>query len=202
MEWDKEYLYRMYLVIFETCVPHGETSGERVLHLARSVFPQLRYDYPNVSPSLLTKIKRILKKKANKTDQEIIQESSNYLVGSYLLDLALKTSDGYFVVKDFGEHIATFEDIKQLIGILLTVVFYLTVIVIASSVLPSVAWLSPTAANAKSTSDTVVSSKSTSIGTIQLPLPTNTISETKSSLIVFSQRSIQVDSNITAVHFK
>jgi hypothetical protein len=117
MEWDKEYLYRMYLVIFETSVPHGETSGERVLHLARSVFPQLRYDYPNVSPSLLTKIKRTLKKKANKTDQEIIQESSNYLVGSYLLDLALKTSDGYFVVKDFGEHIATFEDIKQLIGV-------------------------------------------------------------------------------------
>jgi len=66
-----------HLVVFETSVPHGETSGERVLHLARSIFPELRYDYPNVSPSLLTKIKRTLKKKANKTDQEINQSAQD-----------------------------------------------------------------------------------------------------------------------------
>lgn len=114
-EWDKEYLYRMYLVVFETSIPHGKTSGEKVLHLARSVFPELRYDYPYLSPSPVDKIKRLWKK--SKTDQEIVNEGSNYFVGSYLLNLAVKTSAGYFIVKDFGDNIVKLQDIKQLISV-------------------------------------------------------------------------------------
>lgn len=116
-ELDKEYLSRMYLLIFETSVPHGTNSGEKVLHLARSVFPELRSDYLYMSPSIFDKIKRWWKKRAVKTDQEIIEEASNFLVDSYSLDLALKTTAGYFIVKDFGDKTVTSQDIKQLISI-------------------------------------------------------------------------------------
>jgi hypothetical protein len=33
----------------------------------------------------------------------------------YSLDLALKTKEGYFIVKDFKDKIVTLEDLKQLI---------------------------------------------------------------------------------------
>jgi Ca2+-binding RTX toxin-like protein len=70
------------------------------------------------------------------------------------------------------------------LNFLLTMVFYLIGIVIASSsfFLPVVG-LGGTAANARSSSDNIlVSSKSTSVGTFQLPLPTNAISETMSQI--------------------
>lgn len=40
-----------------------------------------------------------------------------------MLDLALKTSAGYFIVKDFGDTIVTFQDIKQLISVVRRLMF-------------------------------------------------------------------------------
>jgi hypothetical protein len=121
-ELDKEYLSRMYLLVFETSVPRGTKIGEKVLLLARSVFPELRSDYLYLSPSIVDKMKGLWKKKSVKTDQEIIEENSNRLVDSYTLDLALKTPAGYFIVKDFGDKTVTFRDIRQLIGVVRNIV--------------------------------------------------------------------------------
>jgi hypothetical protein len=42
----------------------------------------------------------------------------NYTIGSYSVDLALKTEKGYFIVKDFKDKIVTLEDLEQLIQII------------------------------------------------------------------------------------
>jgi len=114
-EWDKEFLRRAYVLIVETSIPQGKTTGEQILNLARSVFPELRYDYSRISPSLIDRIGWYLKQKGRKSYEDIIRQSTNYIVKSYPLDLALKTKNGYFIVKDFGDKIVTLKDIRQLI---------------------------------------------------------------------------------------
>ena len=39
----------------------------------------------------------------------------NYKVNGYTFDFALKTDDGYFIIKDFQDKIVNIDDIKQLI---------------------------------------------------------------------------------------
>ena len=41
----------------------------------------------------------------------------NYSLGSYSLDLLLKTVNGYFIVKDFKDKVITVEDMKQLVDV-------------------------------------------------------------------------------------
>jgi hypothetical protein len=44
-EWNEDYLEQAYILIFDTTVPQGNTTGEKVLNLARAIFPELRSDY-------------------------------------------------------------------------------------------------------------------------------------------------------------
>jgi hypothetical protein len=41
-------------------------------------------------------------------------------IESYYLDLAMKTEDGYFIVKDFKDKVVTLDDLKQLARIVRT----------------------------------------------------------------------------------
>ncbi|MGB7661758.1 MAG: hypothetical protein WBL67_03395 [Nitrososphaeraceae archaeon] len=43
--WNEEYLQSSYTLIFDTTIPKGNTTGEKVLSLASLIFPQLRADY-------------------------------------------------------------------------------------------------------------------------------------------------------------
>jgi hypothetical protein len=49
----------------------------------------------------------------------IISESMNYKVSSdYSVELALRTSDGYFIVKEFKDKVVSLEDLKHLVKLL------------------------------------------------------------------------------------
>lgn len=45
-EWDEDYLESVYIIIFDTTIPKGNTAGEKVFNLSKLVFPELRSDLP------------------------------------------------------------------------------------------------------------------------------------------------------------
>lgn len=95
-QWDKDYLVQSYFLNFQTRIPEGYTNAEKILSLARSVFPELRPDFSSFSPSIEDRIKWLLKTK--KDEHEDLSKSLNYVIDSYSLDLALKMKLGYFIV--------------------------------------------------------------------------------------------------------
>src|SRR5918994_285103 len=62
-DWRQEYLEQAYILIFGTTLPQGNTTGEKVLSLARQIFPELRQDYLKLSPDFVHYIKWRFKKK-------------------------------------------------------------------------------------------------------------------------------------------
>ena len=52
------------------------------------------------------------------TTHRDISESLNYAIDSYVLDVAYKTDEGYFIVKDFKDKIVTPEDLRLLTRIM------------------------------------------------------------------------------------
>ena len=42
-EWDEDYLESAYILIFDTTIPKGDSTGEKVFNLAK-LFPELRAD--------------------------------------------------------------------------------------------------------------------------------------------------------------
>jgi uncharacterized membrane protein (DUF485 family) len=115
--WNEDYLHSSYTLIFDTSVPKGNTTGEKVLSLAKLVFPELRDDFaisiwdePNAYAFLSALVKRITGRN-NKSKLVVLA------IDSYVLDLVLKTKAGYFVVKDFGNRVVTTEDLQQLLTI-------------------------------------------------------------------------------------
>jgi hypothetical protein len=115
-EWNEDYLQQSYILVFGTTVPSGATTGERILKLARAVFPELISDLLNIRADYIGKVKLFFKKKFGKSVEDI-NSCLNYKINSYVLDLALKTEEGYFIVKDFKDNIVTLEDLKQLVQI-------------------------------------------------------------------------------------
>jgi hypothetical protein len=115
--WKEDYLEQAYILVFDTIIPKGDTTGEKILNLASAVFPELRSNY--IPPSILDRIKLHFKRKLSKSKKMILSESMNYKVRSdYSVDLALRIPDGYFIVKDFKDKVVSFEDLKYLTKIL------------------------------------------------------------------------------------
>ncbi|MGC1134804.1 MAG: hypothetical protein WA941_18395 [Nitrososphaeraceae archaeon] len=115
--WNKEYLQSSYTLIFDTTIPKGNTTGEKVLNLASLIFPQLRADYIDYYYTS-NFLKSLFKRKSARAWKEKLYSSLNYRVGQeYNLDVALKTLEGYFIVKDFGDSILSVENLKELIEI-------------------------------------------------------------------------------------
>jgi hypothetical protein len=110
-EWRKGFLYQQYILYFEATIPKGDTTAEKVFNLARLAIPELGYDYL----SLKDKIKSFLNIRKVESTNEIPLKSLDYKIYSQTLDLALKTKYGYFIIKDFGDIVVTFDDLKRLI---------------------------------------------------------------------------------------
>jgi hypothetical protein len=120
--WNEDYLHSSYTLIFDTTIPKGNTTGERVLSLAKFVFPELREDFvasiwdePNSYGFVLALVRKVLgKTNKNMNNDKAIR--TDFSVDSYILDLVLKTKVGYFIVKDFDNKVVTFENIDMLIA--------------------------------------------------------------------------------------
>ncbi|MFZ0510309.1 MAG: hypothetical protein WAM14_01775, partial [Candidatus Nitrosopolaris sp.] len=115
--WKQDYSEQTYILVFDTTVPQGDTTAERILSLARAIFPELRSNY--IPPGIRDRIKLQFRRKLEKPQHIIVSESMNYKVGpEYSVDLALRTPDGYFIVKDFKDKVVTPEDLRHLAKIL------------------------------------------------------------------------------------
>ena len=120
-EWEDEYVDFAYVVIFNTTIPKGNSTGEKILNLSRMVFPQLRPDLFSSAldkPTTSSFAKTLMRKILNKQEEPVDWTSSNiynYKVGQLNLDVALKTDFGYFLVKDFNEKVVTLDDIEELV---------------------------------------------------------------------------------------
>jgi hypothetical protein len=117
-KWNEDYLEQAYTLIFDTTLPKGNTTGEKILNLARAIFPELRSDYRHFSPDFTDHLTVFLKRKISKKQNQKISDFLNYSTGSYSFDVALKTKNGYFIVKDFKDKVVTLQDLRQLIQII------------------------------------------------------------------------------------
>lgn len=94
--WYHDYLRQTYTLIFETTVPKGRTTGEQILNLAKIVFPELRVKYPRSLPS-------------------VEKRKTEGMTKSLSVDMAIKTVEGYFFIKDFKDKVAKEDDVDRLI---------------------------------------------------------------------------------------
>ena len=92
-----ELVRQSYLLNFQTTIPTGSSSLEKIMHLACTVFPEL--DKEKVSE--LTK-------------SQTISYRSNGVDKIYTFDSVLLTNEGNFIVK-FFDYAVTFEDIEELV---------------------------------------------------------------------------------------
>jgi hypothetical protein len=120
-EWDKDYLHSAYILIFDTTIPKGNSTGEKVLNLAKLVFPELRsdlyiglVDQPTAPAFISALFQKFSKNRGKPAEQNVSQGLGCTTASSYYLDLALKTQHGYFIVKDFKDKVVTLEDLQQL----------------------------------------------------------------------------------------
>ena len=118
LEWNKEYLDSSYTLICDTTLPKGNTVAEKILYLASHILPSLREDYNKFYLSPFTKLKYIIKKKVFKLNSGYQKHLNYKLDNNVILDLVLKTPDGYFIVKNYGESKVTLEDLKSLTRII------------------------------------------------------------------------------------
>jgi hypothetical protein len=123
-DWNEDYLNSSYTLIFATTIPKGNSTGERILNLDKLIFPELSaefnaplLDQPSEAAFVSGVVKRLAKRQEKTTQEQLIRRGLNYRVDGYLLDLALETRVGYFIVKDFGEDIVTEEHMKELIRV-------------------------------------------------------------------------------------
>jgi hypothetical protein len=118
-QWSEDYLEDAYTVVFNTTIPKGDSSAERILILASAIFPQLRDDYQDLISNPIHKFKLYIKRKIIRSKKQYgVSKIFNYKVNSDSVDLAVKTEEGYFIVKDFKDKAVSVGELKDLIRIL------------------------------------------------------------------------------------
>lgn len=120
-EWNEDYLQSAYILIFDTTLPKGESSGKRLLYLASMVFPELR---PHVYYSaLLDKpttglfAKSLWNKLRHREDSKTIA-TFDQKIDSYNLDVVYRTGKGYFIIKDFKNQAVTSTELKKFLELI------------------------------------------------------------------------------------
>jgi hypothetical protein len=95
-------------------MPSGNTTAEKIFNLCRLVFPELREDYSRYTINWLDQIRAYFRKLRGRKLIDYAKGANFPVTPSYTLDVALKTSEGYFIIKDFKEKTITIEELKQL----------------------------------------------------------------------------------------
>lgn len=117
-DWNHDYLTQAYILTFDTTLPTGNTTGEKVYSLAKLIFPELRFDYAKFSPYYTDYFKYYFKKKIGKSKQQSLSRSLNYSINGNSFDLALRTMKGYFIVKDFKNKAVTEKDLRETLHVI------------------------------------------------------------------------------------
>jgi hypothetical protein len=113
-EWNEDYLEQTYVLIFDTTIPQGANTGEKILNLARVIFPELTSGYK--SQGLWNRTKLFFRRRQGRYEHTAISQITNNKIDSeYSVDLILKTPEGHFVVKDFKDSVVTVDVLRELI---------------------------------------------------------------------------------------
>jgi hypothetical protein len=115
-DWQLDYLEQSYIIVFETILPKGNTTSEKVLNLSRAVFPELTPEYASYG-NPVHRFEFFVKNKLKPTKRESALQTVNYKGKPYPFDIVLDTLKGYFIIKDFKDKVVSFEDLKQLTDI-------------------------------------------------------------------------------------
>jgi len=97
-ELQSQFIRQSYLLNFETTVPKGKTSVQKILNLATIVFPELKKE----------------KIKAASEGEKLLSSAKKLKKKDYSFDAVLETKEGDFIVKYFQD-IVKFEDIEDLV---------------------------------------------------------------------------------------
>lgn len=114
-EWNEDYLHSAYILIFDTTLPKGDSSGKRLLNLARMVFPELNpevyysalLDKPSTQVFTKSLWNKLRQRKAPETEAAFDQR-----VDLQDLDVVYDTGKGYFIIKDFKDQVVTSDKLK------------------------------------------------------------------------------------------
>lgn len=115
-EWNEDYLHSAYILIFDTTLPKGDSSGKRLLNLASMVFPELNPEvyYSALLDKQSTQV--FTKSLWNKLRQRKAPETKptfDQIVDSQNLDVVYDTGKGYFIIKDFKDQVVTSDKLKS-----------------------------------------------------------------------------------------
>ena len=121
--WTQEYMNNSYVIIFNTTIPKGNSTEEKIIDLAKQVFPELHEQYSKfytIDKIGSIALRIFLKKLLGKKTVRIVTDNVNSKVGKekYHINLAIKTLEGYFIVKDLNENILTVDELKNFIKVL------------------------------------------------------------------------------------
>jgi hypothetical protein len=112
-EWQQDYLEQSYIIVFDTTIPKGNTTSEKVLNLSRAVFPELTREYRSYSfPG--NRLAFFIKSKLKPSKLDPAPQTVTYKGKPFSFDLVVPTVDGYFIIKDFKDKVVTSQDLKQL----------------------------------------------------------------------------------------
>lgn len=117
--WKEVYFEQSYIVIFDTIIPRGNNTVEKILNLSKSVFPEIRDDYVHYSIDIDVVIKYFFRTKIFKFKHKNLSRITKYNNKTFLIDIVLKTEEGYFIVKVFDEKKVTIDIIKEFIKVIM-----------------------------------------------------------------------------------
>jgi hypothetical protein len=121
-EWNEDYLQSAYILIFDTTLPKGESSGKRLLYLASLVFPELRPDiyYSALLDKPTTGVfaKSLWNKIRHRKDSEVMAAAFDQKIDSYNLDVVYRIAKGYFIIKNFENQVVTSDELKKFLEVI------------------------------------------------------------------------------------
>lgn len=111
--WKKIYFEQSYFVIFNTTLPKGNNTAEKIFNLSKNIFPEIRDDYWRYFVDYQDSLKyffrnRLFKYKRDKDLSKVL----NYKDKSFLIDVLLKTDKDYFIIKVFDKKV-TIDTMKE-----------------------------------------------------------------------------------------
>lgn len=116
-EWNEDYLQSAYILIFDTTLPKGDSSGKKLLYLASLVFPELRPDI--YYSALLDKTtfsvfaKSLWNKLRHRKDSEVMTAAFDQKIDSYNLDVVYRIAKGYLIIKNLENQVVTYDELKK-----------------------------------------------------------------------------------------
>jgi hypothetical protein len=113
-DWVRDFVESQYILIVNTSMPSGNTTAEKIFNLCRLVFPELREDYARYTVYWKDQLRAYFRKQRGRKLIDYAKGANFQVTPSYTLDVALKTINGYFIIKDFKEKAVTTEELNQL----------------------------------------------------------------------------------------